>query len=400
MKKHLPFDFDELTDRRGSGSMKWDSEGDDPDVIQMWVADMDFRTSPAIIKALEERVDTGIFGYVHVPDSYYDALIRWNVERHGWEISRDSVIYTSGVVPAVSAIIKAMTAPGDGVILQTPAYNCFFSSIRNNRCRIIENPLRRIPTAGGFTYKLDFEHLEAVASHPSTTLMILCNPHNPSGRVWSREELQKIRDICRRNGVRVVSDEIHCELVHPGSPAYVPYATIDPNAIICVSPSKAFNIAGLQIANIITPDETAKSMIDRAINDNEVCDVNPFGVIGLQAAYNESGDWLGSLKDYLYENYMLLRQSLSKRDFPELQICESESTYLAWIDVSGFRINGRKASGDDIERILLEQAKVRVASGSTYGAPDFIRINYACPRPRLGEALTRIWKTLRQLADE
>ncbi len=397
MKEYLRYDFDELTDRRNSGSMKWDEEGDDADVIQMWVADMDFRTAPSIVEALRKRVDTGIFGYTYVSDSYYESLIRWNIERHGWEIRRESVIYTSGVVPALSAIIKAMTSPGDGVILQTPAYNCFFSSIRNNKCRMVENPLKRVDTALGFTYEIDFDQLETLAAHPSSTLMILCNPHNPSGRVWSREELMKVRDICHRNGVRVVSDEIHCELVHPGDRKYIPYATIDPEAIVCISPSKAFNTAGLQIANIVTPDEQVRSRIDRAINDNEVCDVNPFGVIGLQAAYNEGREWLKELNSYLYSNYQLLRDSLNKRDFPDLQICESEATYLAWIDVSGFMINGPKATGDEIEKLLLEKARVRVASGSTYGAPDFIRLNYACPRPRLAEAIARIQKTLNTL---
>lgn len=392
----MKFNFDELTDRRHTSSMKWDGEGDDADVIPLWVADMDFRTAPAVVEALRKRVDQGIFGYVSVPDSYYDALIRWNRTRHGWEIDRDRVIYTSGVVPALSAIIKGLTNPGEGVILQTPAYNCFFSSIRNNKCRQIDNPLRKITTPTGFTYEIDFESLETLASDPTNTLMILCNPHNPSGRVWTRDELERVAEICRRHNVRVVSDEIHCELVHPGARAYTPYAIIDKNSIVCVSPSKAFNTAGLQIANIICPDEETQRRIDRAINDNEVCDVNPFGVIGLQAAYNAGGEWLDELNNYLDANRLLLRSNFSSH-FPQMQICEAEATYLAWIDVSALSINGRPADGDSITDYLLHNAKVRVASGSTYGDSSCIRINYACPHARLEEALIRINENLDKL---
>ena len=372
------FDYD--TDRHGTSSMKWDGNGDSPDVIQLWVADMDFRTAPAVIEALQRRVGHGIFGYVSVPDSYYEALTRWFSRRHGWTIERDKVIYTSGVVPALSAIIKAMTSPGDGVILHTPAYNCFFSSIRNNGCRLIENQLVRENVAGGFTYRVDFEALEEAAARPDARLMILCNPQNPTGRVWTRDELERMRDICERHGVRVVSDEIHCELIHGGSPAYIPYATVDSQAIVCCSPSKAFNTAGLQIANIVCPDEEVRARVDRAINDNEVCDVNPFGVVGLEAAYNEGEEWLRSLNEYLDGNYRLLLEILGEIA-PRVTVCNSESTYLAWVDVSGTGM-----TGDEAAHRLLEKARVRVSSGSGYGDNRFIRINYACPRARLEKA--------------
>lgn len=376
--------FDEITDRRGSGSMKWDSEGDAPDVIQLWVADMDFRTAPAIVDALRRRVDSGIFGYTDVQAPYFEALDRWFTSRHGWHIERSRVIYTSGVVPAISAIIKALVAPGEGVILQTPAYNCFFSSVRNNKAQRLDNPLRRIERPDRFSYEIDFNNLEALASRPDAKMLILCNPHNPTGRVWSREELERIRDICRRHCVQVVSDEIHCELVHPNAPAYIPYATIDDRAIVCCSPSKAFNTAGLQIANIVCPDEEIRARVDRAINDNEVCDVNPFGVIALQAAYNESGEWLDSLNEYLYGNYCLLRETFSS-EMPHLPVCDSESTYLAWVDI---RQTGMTA--DEVTARLLREARVRVSSGSSYGDDAYIRINYATQRARLAEALQRI----------
>lgn len=375
------YNFDELTERRNTGSYKWDST-EEEGMIPLWVADMDFRTAPPITEALRKRVETGIFGYMKVPESYYHSLRRWFRLRHGWTFLREQVIYTSGVVPAISAIIKALTQPGDGVVVQTPAYNCFFSSVRNNGCRIVENPLCREKTEHGFTYRMDFDNLRRVISTERPKLLILCNPHNPSGRVWSQEELETLRDICHESGVRVVSDEIHCELTHPGF-EFVPYMTVDPEAIVCNSPSKAFNTAGLQIANIICQDEETRRKIDRAININEVCDVNPFGVIALQAAYDEGEEWLEALNLYLWENYKFLRELLKER-MPELEVCDSESTYLAWIDISPLGM-----SGDEIEEHAKEATKVWVNSGDMYMGKGYIRINYACPRPRLREGLDR-----------
>ncbi len=382
MPKH--YNFNIVNDRRNTDSVKWDSNGDAGDVLQLWVADMDFKTAPPVIEAVTERAFSGIYGYVSVPDSYYESLSEWFATRHGWPIPRQRVIYTSGVVPAVSAIIKALTVPGDGVIIQTPAYNCFFSSVRNQGCRMIDNPLRRVATSNGFTYEMDFDDLERAAALPEARLLILCNPHNPTGRVWTREELERVRDICRRNDVIVISDEIHCELVHPDSHPYCPYALVDSRAVVCCSPSKAFNIAGLQIANIVAPSEDIRSRIDRAINDNEVCDVNPFGVVALQAAYNEGATWLEELNEYLGENFKLLAETLRSR-IPGLRVCDSEATYLAWVDVTGLGLNGDRAA-----ELLLDKGRVRVSSGAIYHDNSCIRINYACPRSILEEALERI----------
>ncbi len=383
----MNYNFDELTERRDTGCVKWDSDND-PDVLPLWVADMDFRTAPAVRDAVTERASSGIYGYVRVPDSYYDALTHWFDTRHGWHISRDKVIYTSGVVPAISAIIKALVKPGEGVIIQTPAYNCFFSSVRNNHTAEIDNPLRRVETESGFTYEMDFDGLEAAASRPEARLLLLCNPQNPTGRVWTQGELERVRDICKRNGVRVLSDEIHCELIHKGH-KYIPYATVDPEAVVCCSPSKAFNTAGLQTANIICPDAGTLALIDRAINDNEVCDINPLGVVALEAAYNHGDEWLDALNAYLDDNYRCLRDKLGKT-LPQLKICDSEATYLAWIDITTL-----KASSDKMENLLLDKAKVRINSGAMYAGEGYIRINYACPRSRLEEALTRIINALR-----
>lgn len=380
------FDFDKIVLRRGSGSCKWDSRGN---VIPLWVADMDFQTAPCIIDALRDRVEHGVFGYTYVDDNYYDALIDWFSSRHLYSFNREDVIYTPGVVPAISAIIKALVPEDKGVIVQTPVYNCFFSSIRNNSCRIVENPLlRKDISAGEFTYEMDFEGLERLASDADNVLLLLCNPHNPAGRVWTREELERVADICGRNGVTVVSDEIHCELTRPGL-TYVPYGTVSGDAVVCVSPSKAFNTAGLQIANIIVNDAEKHALIDRAVNINEVCDVNPFGVTALKAAYSSEGsEWLDALREYLWENYRFLREYLGER-LPQCPVVRLEGTYLVWLDISALGLGA-----DETEEMLLEKGRVWVNSGMMYGTDGYIRINIACPRSTLEEGLERICEAL------
>ncbi len=381
--------FDELTERRGTGSYKWDTP-DDPEVLPMWVADMDFMTAPAIIDALHRRVDQGIFGYTKVGADYYSAVVDWFAERHGWSFDPSWIIYTSGVVPAVSAIIKGMTRPGDKVILQTPAYNCFYSSIRNNGCELSSNKLL-VDENGRYT--IDFEDLEHRVSDPKARLLILCNPHNPSGRVWTRDELQKVADLCLRNEIFVISDEIHCELTYPGHD-YTPYGTLGEkylrNAAVCISPSKAFNIAGLQIANIVASDEGVRRRIDRAINDNEVCDVNPFGVIATIAAYRKSSAWLDDLKDYLFDNIKYAMSELGSKSM--CLVTPLEGTYLLWIDI---KCTGM--TGDEFADFLLKTEKLMVSPGSIYGpgGENYIRLNVACPRRRLEDGISRLLDALR-----
>lgn len=385
------FDFNELIPRRGTNSYKWDGAADER-VLPLWVADMDFRTAPEIIDALRDRVEHGIFGYTRVPDTYYEAVTGWFARRHGWTIDREWIIYTSGVVPALSATIKALTRPGDRVLVQTPVYNCFFSSIRNNGCLVEEN--RLIYEDG--TYSIDFDDLERKAADPRVTLMLLCNPHNPAGRVWTRDELMRIGDICLRNGVRVVADEIHCELVF--SPhRYVPFASLAgdfgsraaefmANTVTCVSPSKAFNIAGLQIANIIAADPYVRRKIDRAINDNEVCDVNPFGVEALIAAYNKGEAWLAALLEYLCGNYRFLKEYFAAR-MSQLTVTRLEGTYLVWVDCRRLGL-----TSEALCRRMLDEQLLWLNEGTMYGVAGegFVRINIACPRSRLEEALERM----------
>ena len=385
----MKYNFDEIIPRRGTNSYKWDSTGD-ADVLPMWVADMDFRTAPPVVEALRKRVEHGIFGYVRVPDAYYAAVTNWFARRHDWQIEKEWIIYTTGVVPALSAVIKALTAPGDKVMVQTPVYNCFFSSIRNNGCGMIANPL--IYRNG--TYQIDFADLEQKAADPSVKVLLLCNPHNPAGRVWTKQELTRIGDICIRNNVWVVADEIHCELVFPGH-TYIPFASISQeflmHSVTCTSPSKAFNLAGLQIANIISADTDIRTKIDKAININEVCDVNPFGVEALMAAYNDGEEWLEELKQYLFANYNYLRVYFEEY-LPEFPVATLEGTYLVWADCSVLN-----QSSDETVKTLLEKEKLWVNEGSLYGeaGEGFIRINIACPRQQLIEGLNRLRRALK-----
>lgn len=383
----MEYDFSRPTERRGTDSYKWDS-APEADIIPLWVADMDFETFPGITEALQRRVAHGIFGYTRVPEAYYEAVCNWFGKHHGWHINREDIIYTSGVVPAVSAVIKALTLPGDQVIVQGPVYNCFFSSIRNNGCEMVSNSL--IYNKEELRYEIDFDDLERKLAHERARLMLICNPHNPGGRVWTRDELTRVAELCRKYGVRVVSDEIHCELTLYDN-EYVPFGSLPDElshgSITCCSPSKAFNTAGLQIANIVCRDAEVRNRIDRAININEVCDVNPFGVIALQAAYSDEGyEWLTQLRAYISSNYDLLRERFA-RELPKCKMMRMEGTYLAWIDCSELHI-----SSDEIEEMLMHENKVWVNAGSMYGTEGaaFIRINMACTSELLNEGITRI----------
>ena len=381
------FDFDKIIDRRNTNCVKWDecAEG----VIPMWVADMDFQVAPVITDALRQRVEHGVFGYTLVPDSYYEATINWFSRRHAWQIKKEWIQYIPGVVPALSVLVKALTEPGDGVIIQTPVYNCFFSSIRNQGCLVEENHL----VYKNNTYVVDWDDFERKCADSRVRIFLLCNPHNPAGRVWRKEELQRMGEICQKHDVFVISDEIHCELVMPGND-YTPFASLSDdflkNSATCVAPTKAFNIAGLQIANIIVKDRTKRERIDRAINIHEVCDVNPFGVIATEAAYTEEGaEWLRQLNTYLFANYQFLCDFFSKH-FPSLEVVKLEGTYLVWVDCSSLG----KSSTEIVNN--LYRHGVWMNDGVMYGENlrAFIRINIACPRRILEEGLLRMEKAL------
>lgn len=392
------YDFDKIICRRGSGCVKWDadlplgvelSEEECERLIPLWVADMDFEAPDFIKEALQRRLDHGVFGYEHVPDSFYSAIISWFANRHGLIVKKDWILYTPGVVPALSAAIKAFAAPGEGVIIQSPSYNCFFSSVRNNDCRLVDVPLlRRNLPDGLFTYEYDYEGLERACSDPANKVLLLCNPHNPAGRVWTADELRKVGEIALRHGVVVVSDEIHCEVVAEGH-AYTPFASLGQEylegSVTLCSHSKSFNVAGLHASFLFCLRHDWRSKVDRAININEICDLNVFGPVGLEACFSPEGArWLAELNEYIQENYCLLVSRLRER-LPQLPVCVLEGTYLAWIDITALGVNS-----DELEIRLLKEAQVWVNSGKLYGAEGYIRINLACPRSLLEEALNRI----------
>ena len=380
-------DFDELIERRGTGCVKWDEN--DSDIIPLWVADMDFKAAPAIQEAVRKRAEHGVFGYTVVGDDYYDAVISWFQRRHGWTIRREEILYTTGVVPAMSVAIKALTMPGEKVLILSPDYNCFFTSIRNNGCEVLESTLR-LSRNTPERFEIDWPDFEAKCADEKTTVFLLCNPHNPTGRVWTKEELARMNDICLKYGVKVVSDEIHCELMMPGH-TFQPFAAVSEqcrrNCVTLNSPSKSFNTAGLQIANIICAQPEWRRRLDRAININEVCDVNPFGPVALIAAYNESEAWLDALNQYLWANYRALCDFVAK-NLPQWTVRPLEGTYLPWIDITATGMTSQQYADH-----LLQEARVRVNPGTMYGPQSgegYIRLNIACQRSRLMEALERI----------
>lgn len=413
------YNFDEMTVRRGTSCVKWDAPSPagpiSENVIPMWVADMDFKAAPAIQEAVRKRAEQGIFGYTHVPDSYFESSINWWQSRRGWHTQKDWYIPIDGIVPGMSIVIEAVThyevaggkvvrKPNDGkgpngelpkVIIQTPAYNCFFSAVRNQGCELVENPLIYDTEGDVPTWYLDFEDLEKKCADPMVKALLFCNPHNPCGRVWPKEDLLKVAEICRRHGVIVISDEIHCELEMPGC-HFTPMASLSPeiqdNTIQMGSPSKSFNIAGLEISNIITSRKDWKMMIDKVINIYEHCDLNPFGIVALQAAYDEGEDWLKELNQYLWDNYLEL-VNLFEDEIPDVLVSKLEGTYLAWIDVRSVGM-----PTEEIEKSLIENEHVWINSGVMYGKEGFMRINIACPRTRLLAGIERIAQGLKRLS--
>ena len=381
----MKYDFDEIIERRGTGCVKWDES--EEGVIPLWVADMDFAVAPAIQEAVRQRAEHPIYAYTLVGDEYYDAIISWFQRRHGWTIAREHILYTTGVVPAISCTLQALAMAGEKVVILSPDYNCFFSSIRNSGCEVSECVLQFSRSNNRF--EIDWDDFEERCADEKTTIFLLCNPHNPTGRVWHRDELQLMSDICRRHHVTIVSDEIHCELIMPVN-AFVPMATVDDDAIILNSSSKSFNTAGLQIANIICTDSEKRRRIERAININEVCDVNPFAPLALIAAYNDSEAWVDELNQYLWGNYTALCDFVTQH-IPSWTVMPLEGTYLVWVKIKD--CNDIATYSKDI----LEKAKVWVNPGTMYGPQSgegYLRINIACPRSLLLEALSHIARVM------
>ncbi|MCR5755188.1 MAG: pyridoxal phosphate-dependent aminotransferase [Acetatifactor sp.] len=383
----MGFDFDALVDRRGTYSLKWDVKENE---LPMWVADMDFPAAPPIREALEQRVAHGVFGYSIIPDEWYDAYIGWWKRRHQFKIQKDWLIFCTGVVPAISSAVRKLTTPAENVVVLTPVYNIFFNSIFNNGRNILECPLKYDGTKDvDDRYEIDFEDLEEKLSLPQTTMLIFCNPHNPVGKIWEKETLQKVGELCKKHHVVVLSDEIHCDLTAPGK-EYIPFASVSDTcrevSVTCIAPTKAFNIAGLQTAAVVVPDEFLRNKMNRALNTDEVAEPNAFAMTATIAAFTKGEEWLDALREYVQQNKNKVVEYL-EHHLPKLKVTSLDVTYLLWIDVSDYTDNSKVLAEN-----LRADTGLYVSEGEEYGGDGrkFIRLNVACPRSRLEDGLERL----------
>ena len=385
------YDFNKLTDRRASGSMKWDVLENE---LPMWVADMDFETAPEITEGLKKRTEHGVFGYTLVPDTWREAYAGWWERRHGFQMEKEWLIFCTGVVPAISSAVRKLTTVGENVLVQTPVYNIFFNSICNNGRNVIENRL----LYDGTGYKIDWKDLEVKLMNPQTTMMILCNPHNPTGSIWTREELERIGALCAANHVTIISDEIHCDLTEPGY-NYIPFASVSEecaqNSITCLAPTKAFNLAGLQTAAVMAPNEELRYKMERGLNTDEVAEPNVFAVEAAIAAFTQGDVWLDELRAYIAENRETVRKFL-ETEIPDVSAVSAHATYLIWLDC-------RKIIGDVSElcRYLRSNTGLYLSAGMAYGGNgrEFLRMNIACPRSRLMDGLERLKRGIKSYED-
>ena len=378
----MKWDFDRLVDRRNTGSLKWDvAEGELP----MWVADMDFQTAPCVREAIRARAEHGVFGYSIVPEEWYQAYIGWWRDRHGFTMEPEGLIFCTGAVPAICSMVRKLTTPAEKVLLMTPVYNIFFNSILNNGRQPLEGGL----VYDGMSYRVDFEDLERKLADPQTTLMLLCNPHNPIGKIWDRETLARIGALCRKHHVVVISDEIHCDITAPGT-EYVPFASVSEdcrgNSVTCIAPTKAFNIAGLQTAAVSIPNPVLRHKVWRGLNTDEVAEPNAFAVDAAIAAFTKGGEWLDALRAYLADNKVFVREFI-ERELPQLHVVASEATYLLWVD-----LGREECSAEEAAEFIREKTGLYLSAGNPFGGDGgrFLRLNTACPRAVLEDGLARL----------
>lgn len=378
------FDFDKEINRRNTGSLKWDVPENE---LPLWVADMDFETAPAVRKALQKRVEHGVFGYSVLPDCWYQAYQDWWKKRHHLEIEKDWLIFCTGVIPALSTAVRKLTTPGEKILIQTPVYNIFFNSIINNGRFVVESPL----SYENGRYTINWEDLETKLSDSQVSMMILCNPHNPVGNIWDADTLSRIGELCRKHHVVVFSDEIHCDLTAPGK-EYIPFASVSDVcaaiSVTAIAPTKAFNIAGLQTAAVMVPDPFLRHRMWRALNTDEVAEPNAFAVDVAVAAFEEGGEWLDALREYLQENKKAAAQFI-QTEMPMITTGSLDVTYLMWLDCSQVT--------DDSEKLsvyLREKAGVYLSEGNIFGGngAQFLRLNTATTRKNLMEGLRRFKK--------
>lgn len=388
------YNFDKIINRKGTNCLKYDyavERGKPADVLPLWVADMDFTVSEEITKSLHAAVDHGIYGYTQPKDAYYNAITNWMEKNHNWKTKREWIMKTPGVVFALGAAVKAFTKPGDAVLIQNPVYYPFTNIIRDNDRRVIDNTLvyeKRV-TEGKSQYSIDYEDFERKIAQENIKLFILCNPHNPVGRVWNREELQYLGEICLRHHVIVVSDEIHNDFVYPGFEHTV-FANVDPRfaefTVTCTAPSKTFNLAGLQISNIFISNETLREAFQKEIDKTGYDEPNALGAVACEAAYRGGQEWLDQLRAYLLENLNFLRAYLQEK-IPQIHLVEPEGTYLVWLDCSELGISGK-----ELDQFIVEKAGLWLDGGAMFGpsGADFQRVNIACPRATLELALDKL----------
>ncbi|MBN1221738.1 MAG: PatB family C-S lyase [Candidatus Aminicenantes bacterium] len=389
----MKYDFDKIIERRGTCSMKWDSSEKRVgvrEVLPMWVADMDFTAPQPVIDALRKRVDHGIYGYTDKPESYYEAVVLWMKKRFKWDVEQEWIAFTPGVITALCISIQAYTAPGDKVIIQQPVYYPFPEVIRSNDRTVLNNPLKI--DAG--RYVMDYTHLKSIID-PGTKMLVLCSPHNPVGRVWTKEELLLLAEICLEHDIVLVSDEIHADLVMSGH-KHTPTAALSPEianiTVTCNAPTKTFNIAGLEVGYAIIPDKNRRRLFKKSLSRTGLMLSNMFGIVALEAAYILGEEWLGQLLDYVESNYLYLK-SFIKKNMPQVKAYPLEGTYLVWLD---FRDCG--LSDKQLRDLFLHEAKIWLVDGPKFGpgGEGFQRINIACPRKILEEGLQRIAAVLRR----
>lgn len=380
-------EFDRLTNRANTGSYKWDIKADE---LPMWVADMDFTTAPAIVEALHQRVDHGIFGYNIVPDEYFASYQDWWQRHHDFRMESEWMMFCTGVVPAISSIVRKMTTVGENVLIQSPVYNIFYNSILNNGRNVLSSDL----VYGNGAYSIDFDDLENKLAMKQTTMMILCNPHNPIGKIWDRETLGRIGDLCAKHHVLVVSDEIHCDITAPGR-EYIPFASVSKtnlnNSITLIAPTKAFNLAGLQTACIVVADEYLRHKVNRGINTDEVAEPNSFAVAATIAAFKKGSEWLEEMNGYVASNKEFATGFIEK-NIPEIHVVKSEATYLMWLDCSSITTDS-----EILVEFIREHTGLILSSGQEYGpnGSGFVRMNVACAKERLVDGLKRLEKGIK-----
>lgn len=380
----MKYDFDTITDRRGTGSLKWDV-GDNE--LPMWVADMDFKAAPEITEALSERISHGVFGYSIITKEWYDSYANWWNRRHGLSMDREGLIFCTGVVPAISSIVRKLTTPNENVVIQTPVYNIFFNSILNNGARVLESPL--IYENGA--YRTDLADLEKKLSDPQTSLMILCNPHNPVGKIWDGDTLAKIGRLCKKYRVTLISDEIHCDLTEPGK-EYIPFASVSDDcrevSITCVAPTKAFNLAGMQSAAVYVPDPFLRHKVMRGLNTDEVAEPNSFAALAAITAFTKGEPWLDQAREYICKNRRTASDFI-KSNIPQIGVVSQEATYLMWLDISALGTNSVT-----LAEFIRKETGLYLTAGTEYGkaGDSFLRMNIACPRALLLDGLERLNK--------